>query len=191
MPRFKFIGFALILCVLLGVMPQHKAGAESAVKLAEQAESIGANIIFMRHALAPGFGDPAHFNIHDCATQRNLDAEGQQQAIRTGAFLAQTEIGFDQILSSRWCRCTQTAALLGLGAFTTFDGLNSFFDGHVSREETLALLTDFLDKTPQQKMVLLVTHQVVISAITGISPPSGGLVLYNHNTGEAARFSVQ
>ena len=88
MPRFKFIGFALILCALLGVMPQHKAGAESAVNLAEQAESIEANIIFMRHALAPGFGDPDHFDIHDCATQRNLDAEGQQQAIRTGAFLA-------------------------------------------------------------------------------------------------------
>ena len=95
------------------------------------------------------------------------------------------------ILSSRWCRCVETAAELGLGPFTTHDGLNSFFDGHVDRAETIRLLRAYLDKmnapSANGSVTLMVTHQVVITAITGIAPQSGGFVAYNSRTGAVKR----
>jgi len=158
------------------------AGYAGADTLKDELASIDADIVFMRHALAPGTGDPASFDITDCNSQRNLDAAGRRQARQAGEALKRSGIKFYQILSSRWCRCTETAALLDLGAFTTFDGLNSFFDRQVDRQETLSLLAQKLAKTKDNTVTLMVTHQVVIGAITGISPPSGGLVLYNSRT---------
>ena len=172
---------AILIC-LLAISGGAGLGTAHANTLKHERESIHANIVFMRHALAPGFGDPARFDITDCNSQRNLDAAGRRQARQAGAALARSGIEIYQILSSRWCRCTETAALLELGAFTTFDGLNSFYGGHVDREETLFLLRQKLDSMDGAQVVLMVTHQVVISAITGISPPSGGLVFYNSKT---------
>lgn len=150
----------------------------------------GANVVFMRHALAPGYGDPDNFQIEDCNTQRNLDAAGRRQAEAIGRYFREHQITFTAILSSRWCRCTQTAEQLNYGSWSEFDGLNSFFQGHVDRQETLALLKDKLDSLSSDDMVLMVTHQVVISAITDISPPSGGLVVYNTSTQNAKPVRV-
>ena len=151
---------------------------------------IQANVVFMRHALAPGYGDPAHFSIEDCATQRNLDAAGRQQAEAIGRYLAAHTITFTSILSSRWCRCTHTAERLNAGDWTAFDGLNSFFQNHADRTVTLRLLTEKLASLSSDELVLMVTHQVVINAVTGISPPSGGLVVYNTQTGAAKAVRV-
>lgn len=150
----------------------------------------GANVVFMRHALAPGYGDPDNFQIEDCNTQRNLDAAGRRQAKAIGRYFREHQITFTAILSSRWCRCTQTAEQLNYGSWSEFDGLNSFFQGHVDRQETLALLKDKLDSLSSDDLVLMVTHQVVISAITDISPPSGGLVVYNTSTQNAKPVRV-
>lgn len=150
----------------------------------------GANVVFMRHALAPGYGDPDNFQIEDCNTQRNLDEAGRRQAEAIGRYFREHQITFTTILSSRWCRCTQTAELLNYGSWSEFDGLNSFFQGHVDRQETLALLKDKLYSLSSDDMVLMVTHQVVISAITDISPPSGGLVVYNTSTQNAKPVRV-
>lgn len=151
---------------------------------------IKANVVFMRHALAPGFGDPEQFRINDCKTQRNLDEAGRRQAEALGVYLREQKIIFTEILSSRWCRCKQTTALLKLGEWAEFDGLNSFFSGHVNRQETLQILETKLARLSGDDLVLMVTHQVVISAITGISPPSGGLVVFNTNTRTAATVTV-
>lgn len=150
----------------------------------------GANVVFMRHALAPGYGDPDNFQIEDCNTQRNLDEAGRRQAEAIGRYFREHQITFTAILSSRWCRCMQTAEQLNYGRWSEFDGLNSFFQGHVDRQETLALLRDKLDSLSSDDMVLMVTHQVVISAITDISPPSGGLVVYNTSTQNAKPVRV-
>lgn len=150
----------------------------------------GANVVFMRHALAPGYGDPDNFQIEDCNTQRNLDEAGRRQAEAIGRYFREHQITFTAILSSRWCRCTQTAEQLNYGSWSEFDGLNSFFQGHVDRQETLALLRDKLDSLSSDDLVLMVTHQVVISAITDISPPSGGLVVYNTSTQNAKPVRV-
>ena len=155
--------------------------------LADAIDEIDADVLFLRHALAPGFGDPANFSIHDCGTQRNLSRAGREQSRRIGQYLRDETIGIEVILSSRWCRCVETAAELGLGAFTTHDGLNSFFDGHVDRGETIRLLRTYLDRMKaspaSSSITLMITHQVVITAISGIAPQSGGFVAYNSRTG--------
>ena len=110
--------FAVFLCVV-------SASAED--KLTAAISSIDANVVFMRHALAPGFGDPANFALENCATQRNLDSVGRKQAMEIGAEIRRSATNFTVVLTSEWCRCKDTADLLGLGSWTPFSGLNSFF----------------------------------------------------------------
>lgn len=153
-------------------------------------DQIDANVVFMRHALAPGYGDPDHFDIDQCATQRNLNATGRQQAQDIGLYIKSQGVRFDAILSSQWCRCVDTAIALDLGEWQRFAGLNSFFQDHVDRTETLALLSDRLETIADDELILMVTHQVVISAVTRYSTPSGGLVLYNSRTGKAKPLSI-
>ena len=93
-------------------------------------KSISANIIFLRHALAPGVGDPLAFIKEDCTTQRNLNNEGRLQARLIGDYLRKSNIRFSEILTSEWCRCIDTAKELDIGKWKTFSGLNSFFQGH-------------------------------------------------------------
>ena len=152
--------------------------------LGEAIAKIDGDILFLRHALAPGFGDPAHFRVDDCATQRNLNDVGRAQARAIGAYMRMNGVIPDVILSSRWCRCQDTAHEMDIGPFTTHDGLNSFFDGHVDRDQTLATLRERMKEIEDGSLVLMVTHQVVITAITGIAPQSGGMVVYNSRTGE-------
>ena len=148
-------------------------------------------VVFMRHALAPGFGDPDHFSVKDCSTQRNLDETGRAQARAIGAKLAAADIKFSAIYSSYWCRCLETALLLGLGAVTPFDGLNSFFQNHAPRDATLEKLRQKLDSlSPSAPASLMVTHSVTIRAITGLSVASGGVVIYDLKTGTARELSL-
>ena len=143
-------------------------------------------VLFLRHAPAPGFGDPADFRLDDCATQRNLDESGRAAARAIGAALRRSAPPIAAVYSSRWCRCLETAALLGLGAARPFSGLNSFFQGLAPRAPTLAALEDFMSGLDRSgPPILLVTHQVVIGAATGIQPPSGGLVAYDLKTGKS------
>ena len=165
------------------------AQAESA--LAKVIEETGANVMFMRHALAPGYGDPSHFDVNDCSTQRNLDATGRAQATSLGKVLRQHQIRFDEIKSSQWCRCQETARLLNVGKVVPFTGLNSFFEEHADREQTLSQLKSYLDSLKQDDLVLLVTHQVVISAVTGVYAPSGGVVLFNTTTKASKALDLQ
>ena len=151
---------------------------------------ISANVIFMRHALAPGFGDPHNFIKEDCSTQRNLNNKGRLQARLIGTYLKASDIKFSEILTSEWCRCIDTIKELNLGKWETFSGLNSFFQGHEKKVEVMNKLQKKLDSLDNSDLVLLVTHQVVISEQTGVAPSSGEMVLYNSKTKEKARYMV-
>ena len=179
-------GWLIVLAFLTAaLLPESPSRAEP---LAEAIAGINADVLFLRHALAPGFGDPEHFRIDDCTTQRNLDDVGRAQARAIGAYMQENRIAPDVILSSRWCRCQDTAREMDMGPFTTHEGLNSFFESHVDREKTLTALRERMRAIEDDSLVLMVTHQVVITAITGIAPRSGGMVAYNSRTGE--RVSV-
>lgn len=148
-------------------------------------------VIFLRHALAPGNGDPRNFNLKDCRTQRNLDKTGRQQARSIGRRIAAAGLSLAGIYSSEWCRCLETASLLDLGPVIPFSGLNSFYEDHAPRDATLARLAAKLNSLPNNVApVIMVTHYVTILAITDIAVPSGGAVLYDLTTGDARKLSL-
>ena len=154
-----------------------------------QARSMGADVLFLRHALAPGTGDPANFRLGDCATQRNLSDEGRAQAGAIGAAIRASGLPVAQVLSSQWCRARETAVLLDLGPVADETGLNSFFGNPDARQPTLDRLQRTLAALPEggeAGLTVMVTHQVVITAVTGRTVTSGGAVLYDIETGTAA-----
>ena len=153
-------------------------------------KNISANVIFLRHALAPGIGDPENFIKVDCSTQRNLNDKGRLQARLIGNYLRSTNLRFSQILTSEWCRCIDTAKELNLGQWTTFSGLNSFFQVYEKKDQVMNKLQKKLDSLGYSDLALFVTHQVVISEQTGIVPRSGEMVLYNSITKQKARYMV-
>ena len=156
-----------------------------------QDDRFNGTVILIRHALAPGTGDPAQFDLKDCRTQRNLDATGRRQARAIGQRLQAAALDFAGVYSSEWCRCLETAQLLGLGPVTPFHGLNSFYEGHVPRAATLAALEAKIASLPKTgKPVVMVTHFVTISALTNLAIESGGMVLLDLGTGKAREISL-
>ena len=153
------------------------ARADDATTLATLAKP--GHVLFLRHANAPGFGDPPGFRIGDCATQRNLDAAGRAQARALGERLRKAGITKARVLSSEWCRCRETAELLGLGPVEAAPALNSFFGKYEEREARLKAVRALLAKLPRDAPpVVLVTHQVVITGLTGEGIGSGGGVVF-------------
>lgn len=160
--------------MILAAMNAH---AESQ-RLIEQMKA-GGHILMIRHALAPGSGDPQNFQIGDCSTQRNLDDRGRSQARAIGEWLRSNGIEKARMFSSQWCRCQETANLINLGPVVQLPALNSFYERPQDREPNLKALRIFLAKqTSKGELLILVTHFVTISEITGEAVSSGeGVVL--------------
>lgn len=131
------------------------------------------HVLLLRHALAPGFGDPAEFDVNDCATQRNLSAEGVAQAKAIGAKLREAGLGELTVYTSQWCRCRDTAIALELTGPIEHQGLNSFFQDRGRRDEIVADLRGLLASLQKEPAAVLVTHQVNIRAVTGQTVRSG------------------
>ncbi|NJK76087.1 MAG: histidine phosphatase family protein [Oscillatoriales cyanobacterium RU_3_3] len=135
-------------------------------------------VVAMRHAIAPGTGDPANFKLGDCATQRNLSERGRNQAQQIGAEFRKRKIKIARVLSSQWCRCLETAKLINLGKVEPFPALNSFFnDSSKAPGQTAAIRKLIVDNRNTKGVIILVTHQVNITAITNIVPQSGEAVI--------------
>jgi phosphohistidine phosphatase SixA len=132
-------------------------------------------VAIMRHALAPGTGDPANFTLDDCNTQRNLDARGRAQARQIGEALRERGLTFDAVLSSQWCRAMETAELLGLGAVDEAPVLNSFFRNRSTRDAQTSDLQTLLRQ--QEGRLMLVTHFVNVRALTGQGARSGEILV--------------
>ncbi|HQR11824.1 MAG TPA: histidine phosphatase family protein [Casimicrobiaceae bacterium] len=139
-------------------------------------------LLMLRHANAPGIGDPPGFTLGDCSTQRNLDAAGRAQAARLGERMASAGIAIARLYSSQWCRCLETARLLGLGAPTELPALNSFFGREQERDANISALRAFLSALPiDGPPVVLVTHQFTIGAFAGSGTASGGGTIFALN----------
>lgn len=143
-----------------------------------QAVREGRALLLLRHATAPGTGDPANFRLDQCDTQRNLDAQGRAEARRWGELLARQGIETPRLLSSRWCRALDTATGMLRGPVQPFPALDSFFgepaDGTAQTDELIRMINQLPGGAP----LVLISHQVNITALTGIFPASGeGLIL--------------
>ena len=142
----------------------------------------GGKLIFIRHALAPGSGDPENFELQNCSTQRNLNEIGIQQSKKIGLILKKNEIKIDNIYSSEWCRCKDTAKY-AFDNFKTFDALNSFYDIRFAANEDKQIkdFYEFIDSIDSKNNIVFVTHYVVIGAILNIGTSSGEIVVTDKN----------
>jgi len=140
------------------------------------------HLVLIRHALAPGLGDPNYFHVEDCKTQRNLNDEGRYQSKKIGDLFRSNGIGKAAVYSSQWCRCLDTARLLDLGEVSELPSLNSFFE-HFKREQSQTEQTmRWIQNAPLDTPTVLVTHQVNITALTGYYPAEGEIVFVRRST---------
>tara|TARA_Y100000996_G_scaffold388334_1_gene347818 strand:+ start:352 stop:909 length:558 start_codon:yes stop_codon:yes gene_type:complete len=151
----------------------------------------GGNLIFIRHAYAPGGGDPDNFDIIDCSTQRNLSDLGRKQAKNIGIFFKDNQIPIDKVFSSEWCRCKETAQI-AFGKYETKNFLNSFFNEKFSnnRIKQIKDLKRYIKKWKSDKNLIFVTHYVVISEALNYNPNSGEIVISNINLKKISNIEI-
>ena len=142
----------------------------------------GEKLIFIRHAYAPGNGDPAGFNLNDCSTQRNLSKDGRKQAQRIGEFFNKNKIETDKVLSSEWCRCKETAKI-AFKNYSTKSFLNSFYSAKFSKnkDKQVKAFNNYVKNLESKKNLILVTHYVFISEVLNYGPSSGEIVVSDKN----------
>ena len=142
----------------------------------------GGKLIFIRHALAPGSGDPDNFKLNDCSTQRNLSQEGIEQSKKIGFFFKKNKIPMDKVLSSEWCRCKDTAKHV-FKNFKTFDALNSFYSSKFkkNKDKQIRDLKRYINKWNGEENLVFVTHYVVILEMLNITPSSGEIIVSDKN----------
>ncbi len=148
-------------------------------------------IVLFRHAEAPGIGDPGSFRLGDCATQRNLSEAGREQARRSGEQLRRQRIPVGAVWASQWCRTRDTAALMALGPVREEPAFNSFFGERGEQAaQTAAARRKLLDWRGPGALVV-VTHQVNITALTGLGVASAeGIVLQRRGDALAVVGSI-
>jgi len=151
----------------------------------------GGKIIFIRHAYAPGGGDPINFDISDCSTQRNLNEEGIVQSINIGNFFLKNDIKIDKILSSEWCRCKETAKY-AFKKFETKSFLNSFFSQKFvnNKNQQIKELKEYVQNWDSKKNLVLVTHYVIILEVTNSTVSSGEMVVTDKNFNVLAQQEI-
>lgn len=135
----------------------------------------------MRHATAPGIGDPDNFKLGQCNTQRNLSPQGIEESKALGQKIKENGIKLDNIYSSQWCRCLDTARGLGIANVIELPTLNSFFEERGKSNAQTAGLKEHIAKMDATQKVLYVTHQVNTTALTGVYPASGEIILFRMN----------
>ncbi len=169
-----------LLWVVFGLVGSFQVCASELSELLKKPD----HVLLMRHAIAPGIGDPAGYKLQDCKTQRNLDATGRAQAQKTGQWLKAQGVGNALVFSSAWCRCKETAENLAFGTPALEASLNSFFDDMRQGSQSNANLQKFIAnqlKAKGDKALVLVTHQVNITQFTGETVGSGDMVLAKVN----------
>ena len=169
----------LLKVLILSLFSIHSHSSEQNWKPAQE----GNKIILIRHSLAPGGGDPVGFKINDCKTQRNLNRVGINQSKKIGKLFKKNKVLIDQVLSSQWCRCKDTAKY-AFGEYKEFTALNSTFQSPYDKNETKQLkeLYSFVKKWDGKgKNLVLVTHYSIITAITNAVPSSGEIVITDKN----------
>ena len=171
----KFIKFLLLIFITINSPVKADLNQNMIYELKQ-----GGKLIFIRHAYAPGGGDPINFDINKCSTQRNLSDSGRKQATEIGSFFKKNNIQVNKVYSSEWCRCKETA-LFAFNEFETKNFLNSFFSSKFAKNKDTQIekLKEFINNWDGKNNIIFVTHYVVISEILNYAPSSGEIVISN------------
>ncbi|MDA9650828.1 histidine phosphatase family protein [Candidatus Pelagibacter sp.] len=169
----KFIKFLLIIFITIN----SSVKADLKQNLINELKQ-GGKLIFIRHAYAPGGGDPNNFDLNNCNTQRNLSDLGRKQADKIGSFFKNNNILIDKIYSSEWCRCKETA-LIAFNEFETKIFLNSFFSSKYvhNKESQMKKLKKFIKDWDGKQNIVFITHYVVISESLNYASSSGEIIV--------------
>ena len=156
----NLIKFLLIIFISLIISIKAYSNEDLIKKIKE-----GKKLIFIRHAYAPGNGDPENFSINDCLTQRNLDQQGRNQAKFIGLFFKKNNIPISNVISSEWCRCKETASIAFSNNYQTKVFLNSFYDERFfkNKKKQIEDLKKYIRNWNSDKNLVLITHYVVIT----------------------------
>jgi phosphohistidine phosphatase SixA len=137
----------------------------------------GGRVVLLRHARTNGSGDPANFDIGKCNTQRNLSERGKQQAGEIGALFAARAAPVERVLSSRYCRCMDTARIAFESEPEPFAPLDPpDADPQKQAEQLAAIVAEVRNYSGSDNMVM-VTHLEDIQALTGVAPREGEAVI--------------
>ena len=171
---------ALLACILGTTLVPSAAQAKD-LKIWDQLKGTNPTgyVLLMRHALAPGIGDPDNVQVNDCSTQRNLNEEGRKDAREIGQWLARREVKILRVESSRWCRAKETAQLLNIGKVRLNRNLDSLFrdSDPLGDPQTGNIKKRILDHRKVKGLLVMVGHSVNIQALTNVSLESGEGVL--------------
>jgi len=182
----KFIKFLFLIFITLQTTIKADLNKNLISELKE-----GGKVIFIRHAYAPGGGDPDNFDINDCDTQRNLDYSGKLQAKDIGNFFKKNEIPIHRVISSEWCRCKETA-FLSFKNFETKSFLNSFYSSKFSknRNKQMEELKKYIEEWQNEANLVFMTHYVVISDSLNYTPVSGEIVISDLNFNKIGNIPI-
>jgi phosphohistidine phosphatase SixA len=140
----------------------------------------GGHVVLLRHAMTPGggSGEPSNFDVNDCKTQRNLSERGREQADRLGVLMSVRAAPIERVLSSRYCRCLETAQYafddLKAEVFEALDPLPA--DPAAAKKQEDAIVAEVKAFTGSGNLVMI-THKENIEALTGVSPREGEAVI--------------
>lgn len=141
-------------------------------------------VVLLRHAITPSTGDPADFQLDDCSTQRNLSEAGRQQARKIGVAFRDRNVPVTTVLTSQWCRCLETAELMSIAPVELFSVLNSFFRDRSTAETQATQVKAYIaDNEASSGVIVMVTHQVNITALSDIFPQFGSAVVVHLKDG--------
>lgn len=172
--RMRHVTAFFLLLAAIGSTP---ADADDAALW--RALAAGGHVAIMRHATAPGTGDPQTFAIGDCATQRNLSQQGRAEARAIGEKFRQNRVAVAKVFTSQWCRCRDTAAGMDVGPVVEDPRLNSFFgEDRATTLSAVSAAQAAVNQAPRSgPIAVYVTHQVNVTALTGVYPASGEIVV--------------
>ena len=182
----KLIKFFLLMLLLFNISLKANSNNKAQILLKE-----GGKLIFIRHAIAPGGGDPVDFDILRCETQRNLSKEGIAQSKKIGKFFLEIDIKIDKVLSSEWCRCKQTAKY-AFNKYETKSFLNSFFSAKFASNKNKQIndLKKYINEWSGDNNLVLVTHYVTIQEVLNIAPSSGEIIITDKSFNVLARQNL-
>jgi phosphohistidine phosphatase SixA len=180
----QWLILALVSVLALTLIPQNASAKSLAIWDSLQGTNPKGYVLLMRHALAPGVGDPANFRVGDCSTQRNLNDQGRQDARDIGQWIKRREVRILRVESSRWCRAKETAKLLGLGPVRLNKNLDSLFQDEdaLNDPQTANIRKRIVSHRNTSGLLIFVGHFVNISAVVGVGVESGEGVLVRANS---------
>lgn len=147
-------------------------------------------VALIRHADAPGVGDPAGWRLDDCSTQRNLSERGRRQSRALGDAFRGNGIAVDQIMSSQWCRAVETATLLQLGPVQQQSAFNNAYVLSDRRAELTRAAREVLSGWNGRGLLVVVTHGDNIQLLAGVMPAQGEIVAVRRNAADAANLTL-